>query len=53
MGTGLTPEFWQRCAMLLVAAVGVAFVLTAVCDTLAVRLLRRPTRRERTRPTRP
>lgn len=41
MGTSLTPEFWQRFAVLLVAAMGVTFVLTAACDALAVRLLRR------------
>ena len=41
MGTSLTPEFWERFAVLLVAAMGVTFVLTAVFDALAVRLLRR------------
>ena len=34
MGTTLTPEFWERFAVLLVAAVAVTFVLTAVFDTL-------------------
>ncbi|MGW7210840.1 hypothetical protein [Streptomyces sp. NPDC054837] len=44
MGTSLTPEFWERFAVLLVAAMGVAFVLTAVLDAWAVRLLRRRVR---------
>ncbi|MHB9864185.1 hypothetical protein [Streptomyces sp. YIM S03343] len=38
MGTTLTPEFWERFAVLLVAAVAVTFALTAVFDTLAQRL---------------
>jgi hypothetical protein len=41
VGTSLTPELWERFAVLLVAAMGVTFVLTAVFDALAVRLLRR------------
>ena len=41
MGTSLTPEFWERFAVLLVAAMGVTFVLTATFDALAVRLLGR------------
>lgn len=41
MGTSLTPEFWERFAVLLVLAVGVTCVLTAALDGLAVRLLRR------------
>ncbi|KPI07479.1 hypothetical protein OK074_0189 [Actinobacteria bacterium OK074] len=45
MGTSLTPEFWQLFALLLVAAMGVTFVLTAALDALAVRLLRRHVRR--------
>ncbi|KUL24594.1 hypothetical protein [Streptomyces regalis] len=45
MGTSLTPEFWERFAVLLVAAMGVTFVLTAVFDALAVRLLRRRVQR--------
>ncbi|MGW0758445.1 hypothetical protein ACWD1Y_18560 [Streptomyces sp. NPDC002814] len=45
MGTSLTPEFWGRFAVLLVAAMGVTFVLTAVFDAWAVRLLRRRVRR--------
>lgn len=55
MGTSLTLEFWQRLAVLLVAAMGVMFVLTAACDALAVRLLRRrrrgPSRPGPSRPT--
>ncbi|WP_406375528.1 hypothetical protein OG788_38085 [Streptomyces sp. NBC_00647] len=42
MGTSLTPEFWERFAVLLVLAVGLIGVLTAALDGLAVRLLRRP-----------
>jgi hypothetical protein len=45
VGTSLTPEFWRLFAVLLIAATGVALVLTAVLDTLAVRLLRRRVRR--------
>ncbi|MEU6379791.1 hypothetical protein [Streptomyces sp. NPDC046909] len=41
MGTSLTPEFWERFAVLLVAAMGVTVILTVVFDGLAVRLLRR------------
>lgn len=41
MGTSLTPEFWERFAVLFVAAVGVTVVLTAAFDALAVRLLSR------------
>jgi hypothetical protein len=41
MGTSLTPEFWQRFAVLLVVAVGVTVVLTAAFDVSAVRLLSR------------
>jgi len=41
VGTSLTPEFWERFAVLLVAAMGVTFVLTAAFDALAVRLLSR------------
>jgi len=43
--TSLTPQFWQLFAVLLVAAVGVTFVLTAVFDALALRLLHRCGRR--------
>ncbi|WP_432138406.1 MULTISPECIES: hypothetical protein [unclassified Streptomyces] len=41
MGTSLTPEFWERLAVLLLAATGVTFVLTAVLDALALRVARR------------
>ncbi|WP_328437203.1 hypothetical protein OG828_07355 [Streptomyces sp. NBC_00457] len=44
MGTSLTPEFWGRFAVLLVAAMGVTFILTAVLDAWAVRLLHRRVR---------
>ncbi|WP_329268338.1 hypothetical protein [Streptomyces sp. NBC_01451] len=54
MGTSPTPQIWELFAVLLVAAVGVMFVLTAVLDALAVRLLRRRVRRAPTRkPPRP
>lgn len=39
MGTSLTPEFWERFAVLLVLAGGLTGVLTASLDSLAVRLL--------------
>ncbi|MER5600823.1 hypothetical protein [Streptomyces sp. NPDC002265] len=45
MGTSLTPEFWERFAVLLVLAAGLTCVLTAAFDGLAVRLLRRRTPR--------
>lgn len=45
MGTSLTPEFWERFAGLLVVAIGVTCVLTAVFDAWAVRLLGRRVRR--------
>ena len=38
VGTTLTPEFWERFAVLLVAATAVTVVLTAVFDTLVLRL---------------
>ncbi|WP_329282242.1 hypothetical protein [Streptomyces sp. NBC_01451] len=41
MGTSLTPEFWERFAVLLVAAMGVTLILTVAFDALAVRLLSR------------
>ncbi|MDX5567402.1 hypothetical protein PYK79_34655 [Streptomyces sp. ID05-04B] len=41
MGTSLTPEFWERFVVLFVLAMGLTFVLAAVFDSLAVRLLRR------------
>ncbi|WP_405577210.1 hypothetical protein [Streptomyces sp. NBC_01092] len=37
MGTSLTPEFWERFALLLFAATGVAFALAALFDSLALR----------------
>lgn len=40
MGTSLTPEFWERFTILLVAAVGVTIVLAAALDALATWLLR-------------
>jgi len=46
VGTSLTPEFWERFAVLLVVAIGVTCVLTASFDALAVRLLRRRVRRQ-------
>jgi hypothetical protein len=44
VGTSLTPEFWERFAVLLVVAMGVTFVLTAALDALAVRAQRRRVR---------
>ncbi|MFI6466199.1 hypothetical protein [Streptomyces sp. NPDC050538] len=41
MGSSLAEEFWARFAVLLVAVFGVVVVLTAACDTLAVRILSR------------
>ncbi|MCX4993117.1 hypothetical protein [Streptomyces sp. NBC_00568] len=41
MGTSLTPEFWERFAVLLVLAVGLTAVLAAAFDGLTVRLLLR------------
>ncbi|WP_367325282.1 hypothetical protein [Streptomyces sp. HUAS ZL42] len=52
MGTSLTPEFWERFTVLLVAAMGVTFVLTALFDALALRLLRRRLHTPPSRPTR-
>ncbi|WP_324787741.1 hypothetical protein [Streptomyces sp. H51] len=37
MGTTLTPEFWERFAVLLVAAMAVTCALAALFDALAVR----------------
>ncbi|WP_369029769.1 MULTISPECIES: hypothetical protein [Streptomyces] len=45
MGTSLTPEFWERFAVLLVLAVGLTCVLVAVFDGLVDRLMRRRTPR--------
>lgn len=50
MGTSLTAEFWERFALLLFAATGVTFALTALFDTLA---LRRTLRRARRTPATP
>ncbi|MER5450168.1 hypothetical protein ABT052_14615 [Streptomyces sp. NPDC002766] len=50
MGTTLTPEFWERFAVLLVAAMAVTFVLTALFDTLVVRLTNRRGHRPPTPP---
>jgi hypothetical protein len=44
VGTSLTPEFWERFSVLLIAAIGLTCVLTASFDALAVRLLRRRVR---------
>lgn len=41
VGTSLTPEFYERFALLLFAAMGVTFVLTLLFDALALRLARR------------
>lgn len=41
MDTSLTPEVWERSAVLVVAAMAVTFVLTAAFDALALRRLRR------------
>lgn len=37
MGTSLTPEFWRLCAVLLVIAMAVTFVLSAALDALYLR----------------
>ncbi len=37
VGTSLTPEFWERFALLLFAAMGVTFALAALLDALALR----------------
>ena len=50
MGTSLTLEFWERFAVLLAAATGVTFVLTAAFDAVAVRLLRRRASRTSAQP---
>ncbi|MEU6541289.1 hypothetical protein [Streptomyces sp. NPDC047000] len=41
MGTTLTPEFWERFAVLLVAATVVTVVLATAFDTLVLRLTAR------------
>ncbi|MFE6828466.1 hypothetical protein [Streptomyces sp. NPDC057690] len=54
VGTSLSPEFWERFAVLLVSAVGLTCVLTAAFDRLAARLTRPPARRSPSRtPYRP
>ncbi|MER5436451.1 hypothetical protein [Streptomyces sp. NPDC002588] len=50
MGTSLTPEFWERFAVLLVLAAGLTCVLAAAFDGLAVRLLSRRAHRAPHRP---
>ncbi|WP_165854393.1 hypothetical protein [Streptomyces sp. V2] len=47
MGTSLTPEFWERFAILLAMAIGVTVVLSTALDTLVVRLRHRPPQRPR------
>ncbi|ELP69127.1 hypothetical protein ACKI1I_15600 [Streptomyces turgidiscabies] len=41
MGTTLTPDFWKLFAVLLVIAMAVTFVVSAVLDALTLRMLRR------------
>ncbi|MET7481657.1 hypothetical protein [Streptomyces sp. NPDC005538] len=53
MGTTLTPEFWERFAVLLVLAMGLTCVLAAFFDDLAVRLLHRGTHRTPPTPHQP
>jgi len=53
MGINLTPEFWERFTILLVAAVGVTIALTAMLDALADRVLRRRAGRSTSSPTPP
>jgi len=45
MGTSLTPEFWERFALLLFAAMGATVLLTAFFDALWLRRLERRTHR--------
>ncbi|MFG2746692.1 hypothetical protein [Streptomyces sp. PAN_FS17] len=52
MGTSLTSEFWERFTLLLFAAMGVTFVLTALFDALALRRQNRRTHRPSVPPTR-
>ncbi|MEX3101946.1 MULTISPECIES: hypothetical protein [unclassified Streptomyces] len=47
MGTSLTPEFWERFAVLLALAIVVTVALSTVLDALVVRLRHRPPRRPR------
>ncbi|WP_416975023.1 hypothetical protein [Streptomyces sp. 4F14] len=48
MGTSLTPEFWERFAVLLAVAIVATVALSAALDTLVVRLGRRHPRAHRT-----
>ncbi|QFQ98090.1 hypothetical protein F9278_19835 [Streptomyces phaeolivaceus] len=41
MGTSLTPDFWRLFAVLLVISAVATFVVSAVLDTLVVRLRQR------------
>ncbi|MES5819819.1 hypothetical protein [Streptomyces sp. RG80] len=41
MGTSLTPEFWERFAVLLVAAMALTVALAAAADELYLRMARR------------
>lgn len=47
MATSLTSEFWKLFAVLLVVAVAVTFVLSAVLDALALRTQQRRADRRR------
>ncbi|MDX3386431.1 hypothetical protein PV682_34005 [Streptomyces niveiscabiei] len=47
MGTSLTPEFWERFAILLAMAIVVTVALSTALDALVVRLRHRPPRRPR------
>jgi hypothetical protein len=51
VGTTLTPEFWERFAVLLAAAVAVTVVLAAVPGALAARLTGGHGHRAHRRPT--
>ncbi|MFI6010117.1 hypothetical protein ACIBAG_15080 [Streptomyces sp. NPDC051243] len=53
MGTSLTPEFWERFALLLIAATAVTFVLAALFDALALRRQLRHTHRPPIEPVAP
>ncbi|KUN24861.1 hypothetical protein AQJ23_19340 [Streptomyces antibioticus] len=50
MGTSLTPEFWARFTLLLFAAMGLTFALTALFDELALRRINRRAHRPPTAP---
>ncbi|MCX5554647.1 hypothetical protein [Streptomyces sp. NBC_00038] len=45
MGTTLTPEFWERFTVLLLAAALVTFALSAALDALVVRIQLRRVRK--------